>query len=148
MDKRLKNVLIDIEFAKDYLDLFKKNEFATNSISLTQEQKENIFRNLNLKTSYFKKERFFQIKETNETFLSILNIAISDTRIEFILFFKDDALKFKDGGPFGMLAKRINPKIKAFHKIPYNSAQNLEENIYVGYQLYKKVEAKLLKLKE
>lgn len=150
MDKRLIDILKETNFSKVYLALYEKNSDASNDLKLSQTEKEAVLKRVdkNISFKYFRKEDFFQHKENIDGFNCILNIAISEKRIEFILFFQNDAIKFKSGGPFGLLAKRMNPKIPNYYKIPFASEKNLLLNLKKGINLYKSVRDKVIELEK
>lgn len=145
MIKKLKDILSSCNFERKYIKLYEENKELKNDILLNNQDFLEVFEEIGFKVKYYKKENFFEHKTNIEDFLFQLNIAFSKTKIEFILFIENKHLKFKDGGPFGLLAKKMNKKLKAFHKISYSNKTDLISNLKTGINIFNDVVKETLK---
>lgn len=144
MDKHLKKILSSISFEEKYMRLFEENKLLEGSVELTLDELKDAIDALEKNMEYQKKEKFFRYISKEKDFHFQLNIAISDTRITFILYVENKPLKIKTGGPYPLFAKRLNKKLRAYHKIPYNNFDTLVRSLKVGFDIFENIKQEYL----
>jgi len=136
MDKRLLEILNSANFAVQYHDLIKTNEQNMSEVRMTTDEILSILNSGPLSFTYNKKERFYKHLDTSTEDIYQLNIVLSDTKIEFILFIEVPSSKFKGGGPFGALYKKLDKSEKLNRKIAYSTIENVSMILAKGIDLF------------
>lgn len=146
MDKKLKQILIDIEFVPRYLDLFNKHETLEGEAYLLKDEIFDIFKELDFDVKFDSKEKFFGHQENEEDTDFELNFVIDNVNVNFVLFVFSKKHKLKAGGPYGLFANRLDKKMKLYPTIRFNDYESLKEALKVGIELFHEIKAEYLKL--
>jgi|GEM_PF-5837892 len=145
MKKREKEILEKVSFEARYVALYRENKGKEPKKEIGLEIQKEIIEKLERKVRYNKSERFFKYSEKESGTRFQLNLAIRNSFIEPILDINNDDKNFSLGGPFGGLAKDLNPKLEAYFKISYADEKDLEKNIGAIFDLYDDIKLEVQK---
>ncbi|MEM7040854.1 MAG: hypothetical protein AAF570_28080 [Bacteroidota bacterium] len=141
MDKDLKRILIEVGFAERYDAILKAHEGLGQEVKPDVERIVALFSELNFPVRYHKKERFYAHKEKEAGYLFQLNIAVSEQRVELILFIHNPEIGFRAGGPFGFFARKLIARIKNSPSVPYEGEESLRVALEFGIGIFEDIKA-------
>ena len=147
MDKRLLKILEKIQFDTRFIQLYNKNKDLEENTQIKLIDFEEALKTLDFDVTYNKREKFFKHVSHEQDYLFQLNIVFKDTFIEYIFFTQNESIKLKAGGPFGVLVKKLDKKVKRIGNISHNSIETLNESLSTGISLFREIKQELLETK-